>query len=188
MFALLCSMKLESGLCRASCGRSESGQAQCVGEECEVWCGGVEEEEEEGGGMLTVFVLEVLYKHVCRWVCACNYGLPSPPALSVLCSSHVILVIVTFLPSCSYFPRTLIDVCALTSLTLPPSPSSAAGPPQGLAEGLRHEAAQQVRDDQAVGLGLLLGGEAHHGLFQQSLGRAGAQHVTGFILFETHDV
>lgn len=114
-------------------------------------------------------------------------GSPSPPALSV-CASHVISVIVTFLPSCSYCPRTLIDVCALTSLTLPPSPSSTAGPPQGLAEGLRHETAQQVRDDQAVGLGLLLGGEAHHGLFQQPLGRAGTQHVTGFILLKTHDV
>lgn len=36
---------------------------------------GVEEEEEEG--VLSMFLLEILCKHVFVWVCACNYGFPS---------------------------------------------------------------------------------------------------------------
>lgn len=67
---LLCLRKPESGLCRVSCGGNKSGQAPCVGEECEVGCG--------GGGVLSVFVLGILCKHVFLWVCAYNYGFPSP--------------------------------------------------------------------------------------------------------------
>jgi len=40
-------------------------------------------------------------------------------------------------------------------------------------QGIRHEAAEQVRDDQEVGLCFLLGGEGHHGLCQQLMGGAG---------------
>lgn len=42
-------------------GRNESGQVQCVGDECEVWYGGVD----GGHGM---FVLEILCKHVFLWL------------------------------------------------------------------------------------------------------------------------
>lgn len=55
---------------------------------------------------------------------------------------------------------------------------AAAGPTQGLAEGVRHEEAQQVRDDQAVGLRVLLGGAAHHGLLRQPLDRPGCTSHT----------
>lgn len=43
-------------------GGNKSGQAQCVRDECEVWCGGVD----GGHGM---FVFEILCKHVFLWVC-----------------------------------------------------------------------------------------------------------------------
>ncbi len=134
-----------------------------------------------GGGGFTVFVLEILCKHVFLWVCASNCGFPSLHlSLSVSLFSHVISVMMTFSLSRSYCPCTVSDVCTPTSpLFFFPSPTAAVGASQGLSEGLRHEAAQQVRDDQAVRLRVLLGREAHHGLLQQSLGRPGV-HIFRF--------
>lgn len=90
-------------------------------------------------GMLSVFVLEILYKHVFLWVCACNYGFP-PLCLSLPLCFLCYLVIVTLVLSCSYCPHTAVTVCTPVSPLLD-LPSSAVGPSQGLSEGLRHEAA-----------------------------------------------
>lgn len=121
----------------------------------------------EGG--LRVFVLKILCKHVFLWVCVCNYGLPSLFLSFSLCLSfylgHYDIL------SSSYCPCKFKTVYTTSPFFV--LPSSAAGPSQGLSEGLRHEAAQQVWDDQAVRLCLLLGGEAHHGIFQQPLGCSG---------------
>lgn len=120
---------------------------------------------EGGGGCLVCFCSKSCVNMSFVRVCAHNCGLPSLLSLAVSLSP-VIFVIVTFLLS-------LLSLSSRGYQCLHARIPSAAGPPQGLTEGLRHEAAQQIRDDQAVRLCLLLGGEAHHGLFQQSLGRAG---------------
>ncbi len=50
---------------------------------------------------------------------------------------------------------------------------SSPGKTQSHKQGIRHEAAEQVWDDQEVGLCFLLGGEGHHGFCQQRMGGAG---------------
>lgn len=47
------------------------------------------------------------------------------------------------------------------------------GKTQSHMQSIRHEAAEQVRDDQEVGLCFLLGGAGHHGFCQQLMGGAG---------------
>lgn len=61
--------------------RNKSGQAQCVGEECEVWCGCVDWGAVVGGGV--VFVVEILCKHAFLWVCTIIMDSPV-----CLCFSH----------------------------------------------------------------------------------------------------
>ena len=101
-------------------------------------------------------------------MCAFNYGFPLLYLSVSLCYlGHSDIATVLFLLSlCSYH-------CLYANISSSSFPSSTVGPSQGLPESLRHEAAQQVRDDQTVRLSFLLGGEAHHGLFQQSLDRPG---------------
>lgn len=124
-----------------------------------------------GGGVLSVFVLEILCKHVFLWVCAFPRLRVSLSVSRYLCHGDI-LTCLFLLSLCGY---RCLHADASSSFFFFSLPSPVVGAPQGLSEGLRHEAAQQIRDDKAVGLCLLLGGEAHHGLLQQSLGHAGVQ-------------
>ena len=77
-----------------------------------------------------------------------------------------------------FFNSLLLDCtpkvwCCPLSGTLPNCSPLTPGQTQSHEEGVRHEAVEQVWDDQEVGLGLLLGGEGHHGLRQLRLGGAG---------------
>lgn len=53
---------------------------------------------------------------------------------------------------------------------------SFAGQTQSHQQSICNEAAEQVWDDQEVGLCFLLGGERHHGLCKQLLGGSGMMH------------
>ncbi len=73
--------------------------------------------------------------------CGCVPVIMGSPLRFSLCASHVILVIVTFL-----LFHILLSLrsyqCLHANVSSFSFASSAVGPPQGLAEGLRHEAAQ----------------------------------------------
>ena len=47
------------------------------------------------------------------------------------------------------------------------------GKTQSHMQSIRHEAAEQVWDDQEIGFSFLLGGAGHHGVRQQRMGGAG---------------
>lgn len=82
-----------------------------------------------------MFVFGILCKHVSQWVCVCVCVSLAAVSVSLFCD--LIFVTVTFLLSRSH--------CAVIIVDGPASPPlSAAGPSQGLPEGLRHEAAYQV--------------------------------------------
>lgn len=55
----------------------------------------------------------------------------------------------------------------------------AAGAAQVLQPGVRHEAAVQIRDDEATGLRVLLGGATHYGARQLRMDRSAALCISG---------
>lgn len=93
-----------------------------------------------------------------------------------------------------FWPLSFHCHCVVDTVYIPSSPLFISlpilgplntGPTQGLKKRLRHEAAQQVWDDQKVRVSLFLGGETHYGILQQSLDCSGVDVYYFFSLTHT---